>query len=299
MMTGGIFQGIKRFFLAGSLVARLIWINIAVFVVINLLGGIFFLFAVSDYYEAIAHALSVPASIDQLINRPWTIITYMFLHLNFFHILFNMIVLYVGGRLFVDFLGKNKLIGTYLLGGIAGAAVYIASFNVFPAFADTVHISIAMGASASVLAIFVAIATYAPNLNIPLLLLGRVKLKYIAIFFIVIDLISIHKGNPGGHLAHLGGALYGFLYIILFKKGFDPSKYTGMLISSIGRIFKPRPKMKVYRDFTPRPMSDAEYNDKRAEEQKKIDSILDKISKHGYDSLSAKEKELLFKLSNK
>ena len=295
-----ILEEIKRFFLHGSVLARLIGINVAVFVLINLLGGIFYLMAKPEHYEAMAYALSVPAATELIAQKPWTVITYMFLHMNFFHILFNMIVLYVGGRLFIDFLGKEKLIGTYLLGGIAGAIVYIVSFNIFPVFQDTLPVSIAMGASASVLAIFIAIAVYAPNINIPLLLIGRVKLKYIALFFIIIDLISIHKGNPGGHLAHLGGAMWGFIYISLLKAGLDPAKYVGKFINGIAGIFNRKPRMRVhYEKAAPRPVSDEEYNKHRVVEQEEIDKILDKISKHGYDSLSTKEKELLFKNSKR
>ncbi|MFO8066918.1 MAG: rhomboid family intramembrane serine protease, partial [Bacteroidales bacterium] len=192
---------IKHFFLKGSVLARLIGINIAVFITINLVGGLLFLFDSFEYYEIVANALSVPASFDNLVSKPWSLISYMFLHINFFHILFNMIVLYIGGRLFIDFIGKERLIGTYLIGGLAGALVYIFSFNVFPIFHDVLDVSLAMGASASVLAIFIAIATYMPNFKIPLIFFGPVRLKYIAIAFILIDLISIHKGNAGGHLA--------------------------------------------------------------------------------------------------
>lgn len=291
---------IKHFFLKGSVLARLIGINIAVFITINLVGGLLFLFDSFEYYEIIANALSVPASFDNLVSKPWSLISYMFLHINFFHILFNMIVLYIGGRLFIDFIGKERLIGTYLIGGLAGALVYIFSFNVFPIFHDVLDVSLAMGASASVLAIFIAIATYMPNFKIPLIFFGPVSLKYIAIAFIVIDLISIHKGNAGGHLAHLGGAIWGFAYIKLINNGMDPAKYVGSFINGIVAIFRPKPRMKVfYESVKPRPETDDKYNKRKAEEQKKIDGILDKISKHGYDSLTAQEKELLFKISNK
>ncbi|MFW5792812.1 MAG: rhomboid family intramembrane serine protease [Bacteroidota bacterium] len=299
-MLNSFLQEIKRFFLKGSVVARLIGINIAVFIIINLIGGLLYLFDSFEYYDSLANALSVPASFDSLISKPWTIITYMFLHINFFHILFNMIILYVGGRMFSDFIGKDRLIGTYILGGIIGAIFYVVSFNIFPVFRETLGLSVALGASASVLAIFIAVATYMPNFKIPLILLGPVKLKYIAIVFVGIDLISIHKGNAGGHIAHLGGAIWGFLYIKFLNAGIDPAKYVGNFISGIAALFKPKPRMKVYYESkSPRPESDDDYYKRKAAEQKNLDVILDKISKHGYDSLTKQEKELLFKFSKK
>jgi membrane associated rhomboid family serine protease len=296
-MLSSIRNEIKRFFTHGSVLARLIGLNVAVFIIVNLLSGIFYLADLPRNTDYMIYNLAVPSDTQVLFYKPWTVLSYMFLHLNFFHIFFNMIVLYLGGRLFIDYIGKNRVIGTYLIGGIAGALVYIAAFNVFPVFKEDVMTSIAMGASASVMSILIAIAVYKPNLSIPLIFIGPVKLKYIAIAFVVIDLISIHKGNAGGHLAHIGGALWGFLYIGLLKNGLDPAKYVSNLVDNIGGFFSPKPRLKVHY-YTPRPVNDDDYNRQKVENQKKIDEILDKISKHGYESLTAKEKELLFKISN-
>lgn len=297
-MQSPVVNEIKNFFLRGSLLSRLLMINVGVFLIVSVVRVIFFLANINLGQQAIINLFGVPSGFTAILYRPWSLITYMFLHLDFFHIFFNMLVFYIGGKLFTDFLGANRLLGSYILGGLAGAVFFIVSYNIFPVFADIKNIAVAIGASASVLAIFIAIATYMPNYQLPLLLLGRVKLKYIAIFFVVIDIISIDQGNAGGHLAHLGGAIWGFSYISLLKKGKDPAKWLGSWINAIFSSFKSKPKMRVeYR--SERPMTDEEYNKRRAYNQKRMDEILDKISAHGYNSLSSEEKEILFKLSNK
>ena len=297
-MQTSLFQEIRNFFARGSVLARLIGINVAIFVAANLIRVFFFLWNVEGAAEAMSEWLGISSNVHVVLHRPWTLITYMFLHFDFLHILFNMIVLYVGGRLFSDFIGQDRLTATYLLGGLAGALFYIVSFNVFPVFEEVVAFSLAIGASASVLAIFIAIATYMPNYQLPLLLFGRIRLKYIAIFFVVLDLISIDHGNPGGHLAHLGGALWGYTYARLLRSGRDPAMVLGFYLEKLVRVFRKKPTMRV--EYTrERYVSDEEYNKQRAERQKKIDHILDKISKHGYDSLTREEKQLLFKMGDK
>jgi membrane associated rhomboid family serine protease len=244
--------------------------------------------------------LAVPSDLHLLMTRPWTIVTYMFTQESFFHILFNMMVLYFGGRIFTEFLDDRKLVNTYIWGGLTGALFFIVSYNLFPVFSEDVRMSVALGASASVLAILVAIATYAPNYTVYLLLLGRIKLKYIAIVLVIIDLLSINRGNPGGHIAHLGGALWGFLSVMLYRKGLK--NFPGINWYGIKNLFTwfNKPRYTRYKEVnTGRPLNDDEYNRIRAERQKKIDIILDKISKSGYDSLTKEEKELLFSASNK
>jgi membrane associated rhomboid family serine protease len=296
--TMSLIEEIKSFFLRGSALSRLIGINVAVFILIGLVRVTLFLFNSPLNYDNIMNWVGVPSGIATLLIRPWTLFSYMFIHFDFFHILFNMIMLYIGGRLFKEFLGENRLTGTYILGGLAGALVFIVAYNLFPVFSEARLMSVAIGASASVLAIFIAVATYMPNYQLPLLIIGRIPLKYIAIFFVVVDLLSIDRGNAGGHLAHLGGAMWGFLYISLLRGGKDPAAYTGAWVKALGTIFKPKPKMRVeYRNR--RPLNDDEYNKQRVINQKRMDQILDKISQHGYDSLTSDEKEILFKLSNK
>lgn len=297
-MQQALFAEIRHFFLKGSVLARLIGINVAVFILISLFRVFFFLWNIEGAGDALTHWLGVSSNVHVVLHRPWTLITYMFLHLEFFHILFNMVVLYVGGRLFSDFIGADRLTATYLVGGLFGALFYVASFNIFPAFQDVRAYAVALGASASVLAVFIAIATYMPNYQLPLLLLGRIRLKYIALFFVILDVISIDKGNPGGHLAHLGGALWGFLYASMLKKGKDPALVIGFYLGKLGGIFRRKPRFTVEYNRERAP-TDEEYNRQRAEHRERIDHILDKISHSGYESLTKEEKDILFKMGDK
>jgi hypothetical protein len=192
------------------------------------------------------------------------------------------------------------LVTTYILGGLSGALLYIISFNLFPAFSSNVGNAIALGSSASVLAIFTASATRAPNLKLHLFLFGRIPLKYTAIVIIVLDVINIQNGNAGGHIAHLGGALYGFLFVRYLKKGKNIGSFFENL--NFGSLFTwlKKPKQKFKNVYTnPRPSTDDDYLRKKAEDQVSIDAILEKIKKSGYESLSAAEKAQLFDASKK
>lgn len=297
-MQNSVIDDIKNAFKNGSVVTRFILINCAVFIFVNLLNLIFFLFSIAPENQIqLLDWLAVPADWTQLLfHRPWTLFTYMFLHEGFFHILSNMIMLYFGGQLFIEYLGERRFSATYFLGGIAGALLYIVVFNLFPAFKSIAPHSIALGASASVLAIFVAVATYLPNFSVNLLLFGPVRLKFIALFLVVLDLVSIDKGNPGGHIAHLGGALYGYFAMVQLKKGRDFSSSWSNLFQKISSFFKSKPKskIKVAHRVT---RDDQAYNAQKKSKQEQIDRILDKISKSGYESLSKQEKEELFKMS--
>jgi membrane associated rhomboid family serine protease len=297
-MQASLLQEIKAFFIKGSILARLVGLNLAVFLLISLLRVTFFLLNIEGTAEAISQWLGISSNVHIILYRPWTLLTYMFVHFDLLHILFNMIVLFVGGRIFSEFIGSDRLTGTYLFGGLAGALFYIVSFNVFPAFSEVKSFSLAIGASASVLAVFVAIAAYMPDYRLPLILLGPVRLKYIALFFVVLDLISIDQGNPGGHLAHLGGACWGFVYARMLKNDIDPALSLGKWLNAFASLFSSRSGMRVnYK--SERPVSDDAYNRQRVEYQNKMDAILDKISKGGYDSLSKEEKAFLFRMGNK
>lgn len=296
-MQSSMLTEIRHFFLRGSLLARIIGFNILVFIVVSVFRVVFFLINEPLMSEAIGYWFGISSNLHVLIQRPWTVITYMFLHFDFLHILFNMIVLYVGGKLFSDFIGTLRLLPTYLFGGICGAVFYVAAYNIFPVFEDVVPFSLALGASASVLAIFVAIAVYMPNYRLPLFLLGSIRLKYIALFFVVIDVISIDKGNPGGHLAHLGGAAWGYFYATLLKSGNDPARTFGKWLDAIARVFSRKPRFRVAYQRE-RPLTDEAYNDMRAEERKRMDEILDKISHSGYESLTKEEKKFLFRMGD-
>ncbi|MGF1583709.1 MAG: rhomboid family intramembrane serine protease [Bacteroidales bacterium] len=291
-----IIDEIKESFRKGSVLTRLIYVNLAVFVTVKLIQVLFFLFSFGEAGTMIIGWLAVPASFSELLSRPWTIFTYMFLHEGFLHILFNILWLYWLGRIFLEYLDGRKLLGVYILGGLAGAALYILSFNLFPAFEQVLPVSRALGASAGVLAVVIAISVYVPSYTIYLMFLGPVKLKYIAAFMIVLDIISISGSNAGGHIAHLGGALFGWFFIRQYKKGKDITRGINLLLTSASNLFKRRSKLKVeYR----KTKSDYEYNKQKAMKQQHIDDILDKISKSGYESLTREEKEILFKVSKK
>ena len=291
-------ETLKQFFLKKAAFPRLILINVIVFALGYLVHLVLWLFKMDEVgnLSFMARWFAVPSSITTLLTKPWTVITYMFLHEGFFHLFFNMITLYFGGTIFLMYLNNKQLLWNYLLGGLSGALFYIAAFNFFPVFLEANPFAIALGASASVLAVLIAIATYVPQLTVNLFFIGPVRLKYIAIFFIVIDIFSIQGDNPGGHIAHLGGAAWGFAYALLLRSGTD--------LLALKRRPRRMKKMKVNKNTSyrqqnnGRPLTDDEYNQKKQTEQQVIDGILDKISKSGYSSLSEKEKAILFKNSN-
>jgi len=243
--------------------------------------------------------LSCPASFTVWLHQPWSIITNLFVHSSFGHLFFNMLMLYVIGKLFLQFLSQKQLLVTYLAGGIVGNLIYMLAYNVFPVFAGALAESHAVGASGSIMAVMAAITFYQPNYKINLLFLGRIKLLWITLIFVAIDLMSIQKGNAGGHIAHLGGVIYGTVYILIYaalqKNGLHWSTNR-----AAKQRYKKTKKSKFYVSTeSSRPMSDAEYNAKKVEEQAKVDRILDKISQYGYDALSSDEKDFLFKYSKK
>jgi membrane associated rhomboid family serine protease len=283
---------IRNSFKHANALFKLIYINIIVFLIINIIYVFFFLFGIKSDEAGLIKWLAVPAWLPSLAMKPWTIITYMFTHENFLHILFNMLTLYWFSSIFLNYFDEKKLLNLYILGGISGAVFYILAFNSFPVFHTSLPISLALGASASVLSIMIAISVYVPNNSIYLVLIGPVKLKYIAIFFIFLDILSIPVDNSGGHIAHLGGAFFGWLFASQIKNGRDITHWFGSIMDGLFSLFKQREKIKIsYR----RPSDEIEYNSLKIEQQKEIDRILDKISKGGYESLTKEEKDVLFR----
>ena len=274
---------------------QLIYVNGGVFLALMFLRVLFFLTGNGSAFESVTYYLTIPSSPELLLYRPWTLITHMFVHNGFLHILFNMMWLYFGGQIFLNFLDSKKLLSTYILGGISGAVFFILAMNLFPVFSDSAPFAVAEGASAAVLAIMVAAATTVPNFVVQLVLIGPVKLKYIAIVSVVLDVLLIPSGNAGGHFGHLGGALFGFVFASQLKQGNDLSVDVLRPFFWIRDGFPKRErKIKVVHS---KPKSDYEYNANKASQQEQIDTILDKIKRSGYDSLSKKEKEILFKAS--
>jgi len=292
----GIWDDIKSTFRHGSNLTRLIYINIAVFILITISSVIGFLLTNPGISDKVVDVFSVPASLTSLLARPWTLLTYMFTHKDIWHILFNMLWLYSFGRIFLEYLDGRKLVAVYLLGGISGALVYILSFNIFPAFAGVLDESVAIGASASVMAVVIAISAYVPDYSVQLFLFGRIKIKYLALGIFVLTSVMDFSINSGGKLAHIGGALFGYFYTINLRHGKDMGKGFNSILDFFATLFKPRKKLKVTHKKV---ATEYEYNKIKVEHQKMINSILDKISKGGYESLTKEEKETLFRESQK
>lgn len=286
-----ILDEIKESFKKGSALTRLIYINIGVFLVIRIINVFFFL--LNQDFSLISW-LALPADISQLAYKPWTLITYMFLHFDFLHILFNILWLYWLGKLFLFYFNEKQLIGVYLLGGIVGGIFFLAAYNLFPAFANQVPFSQLLGASASVIAIVIAVAMWAPNHTINLLFVGPIKMKYIALVAVAMYVIGIASSNAGGNLAHIGGAAFGLLFVLQYRKNNDLTKGVSSLLGKGAKLFKPKQKIKI--TYKGKASDDIEYNRQQNLKQEEVNRVLEKISKSGYDSLTKEEKELLFKM---
>ncbi len=298
---GHIISDLKENFKRGNIYIQLIYINTGVFIATSLLLILLKLFNRSG--ENILLYVEMPASLQNLLHQPWSVFTYMFMHADFLHILFNMLWLYWFGQLFLYFFSAKHLRGLYVLGGICGAVLYMVSFNLFPYFSGVVDFSYMLGASASVLAIVVATAYKQPDYQVRLFLFGAVRLKYIALFMILSDLLFITSDNGGGHIAHLGGALAGLWFGASQNKGHDVTSWINTILDWFISLFtgKPlgrkKPKMSVHtggkRD------KDYDYNAKKKAQNDEVDRILDKLKKSGYESLTTEEKKSLFDASKR
>ncbi len=278
----------------------LIYLNLIVFIAIKLIELIYFI--IGENPIEIIHWFAVPADLNTLIVKPWTIISYMFTHENFLHILFNLLAFYWFARMFLMYFSQRQLLSIYIIGGLCGALFYIAAFNLIPVFAKYSEISIAIGASASVMAVVFSIALLVPNQTVYLLFFGEVKLKYIAFAFIVLDLVSIPLSNAGGHIAHIGGAFSGALFVYFYRNGTDITIWLSRLIYGIKEFFIPQKKLRIKVNNTKKQAryeTDGEYNARKKAEQEEINAILEKISRSGYESLSDEEKVKLFNMSNR
>jgi membrane associated rhomboid family serine protease len=283
---------------------QLIIINVVAFLGIILLHGLFTITKFNVGWEIVKKIIVLPPTFSEFITRPWTLITYAFAHdwTEIWHIFWNMITLYVFGKLFVEYLGDAKLIAVYVLGALAGGIFYLLMYNIIPFYIEQAPFIIGLvGASAAVYAIMMAIVTQIPDYTLFVLFLGPVKIKYIALFFLVVSFIGITGGNMGGNLAHLGGLLIGFIYTKQLQAGVNWGSWVTATLQWINGLFKPSPKVKVtYRKSEPTRRSSAQgkqaFNKATQEE---IDAILDKISDKGYESLTKEEKEKLFNASKK
>ena len=281
---------------------QLIIINLAVFVVMGVIMVITRIGGLDGLWSVIHEQFQIPARFSEFITRPWTLLTYMFMHdlSGILHILFNMLIMYWFGRLFVEYLGSDKLIAVYLLGGIAGGVLYLLAYNTVPFFvsqSEAYRIGM-VGASASVNAIVVATATLLPNYTFFLLFIGPVRIKYIAAVFVFLSFLGSVGSNAGGNIAHLGGALMGFIYMKQLQSGINWGGWITVTLDWFKDLFKEKRRVKVSyrkeRAATPKPAPP-----EKGYTQEEIDRILDKISEGGYESLTKDEKEKLFNASKK
>lgn len=279
--TRGNIDFTKQFreeFMRKDMLSRIISINVGVFIILLTNTALLFLLGVKN---PLVEFLSVPAQFELLKERPWGIVTYMFIHKGFFHLLFNMILLYWVGKYFIHYFSQKLLLTTYIAGGIGGGILYMLAFSYLPSFAHTNPNSYAIGASASVMAVFFAVTFYDPSRTLYLLFLGRIKMMHLALGFIVLDILMLPNGNAGGHISHIGGALVGMALGVWKKRQ----------SSTIFSRANGQPKYSYDKDYS--------YNTQKKVEEDEINSILDKISKSGYESLSTEERKKLFKSSYK
>ncbi|MFK5972305.1 MAG: rhomboid family intramembrane serine protease [Flavobacteriaceae bacterium] len=286
MTTGNL----KYQFTSLSIAEKLIAINVLVFIVNGL-----FPFLLGLQQDSIIQWFQLPKGFSDFITQPWSLVSYSFIHGGFGHIFWNMLLLYFSGRIFLNLFDNKRFINVYFLGVIFGGLLFLLSYNIFPALTD-INTSL-VGASAGVTAILIFVCAYLPNQEVKVVFFN-VKLWQVGIFVVLIDLIQIpSSGNAGGHLAHLGGALLGYVYARQLLNGRDIGEGFSKMLDAIANMFRGKekraPLKTVYRKQKTTTASKADYD--KQSHQRKIDIILDKISKSGYESLSKTEKDFLFK----
>lgn len=302
-----MFKNLIGRFKASNIVGKYIYFNVAVFIFVVLTAVFSLLFNAPGASDSLVRCLELPASPRLILEQPWSLLTYMFLHADLWHILWNMIALHVFGKIFLDFFSTRHFIGFYILGGLFGALFYVLSFNLFPYFAPFAGYSFLLGASASVLAIVVASAVRSPGYRINLFLFGSVKLSTFALVTVLISFLMISGNNAGGSFAHLGGAFAGWLLAYLLGRGIDLTNFVNKPVDWVSALFKKRPsrtKKKGKFKYSAsnagdKRASDYAYNAGKKASEAEIDKILEKIKKGGYASLSDEEKKRLFDASNK
>lgn len=290
-----IYTNIKNRFRQGDILSILIIVNIALFLCVRFID-VLWLLVTNQSLSGWLRYIEFPSSPTTLLTQPWSLLTYMFLHYDVWHIVFNLLWLYWFGRIFLNHFDSRKLCGVYLLGGIFGALLFMIAYNIFPYYATAASGSFLLGASASVMAVVFGVSFYAKEEEVMLFLFGRIKIYYLALFTLLLDLFSVTSGNAGGHLAHIGGALFGIFFALQMRAGKDVTRPFNRLIDKIVDLFSFKPKMKVTYQ---RRESDYDYNARKQKEAAQIDAILDKLKRSGYQSLSSDEKKQLFDASKK
>ena len=305
-MVDSIFNDIKQTFRSGNMISKIILVNVGLFIILNLINVFDFQSSTNpeSIFNVIRDGLSLPSSMSRFIRQPWSILTHMIMHIGFWHILWNMLMLYWFGRIVGDLLGDQRILPLYIMSGLFGGLIFMLHDLYLPG--GTGGAALAMGASAAVMAIVWTAAMVSPDYQMHLLLLGPVRLKYIALGLLFLDLVgSAGNINQGGHFAHLGGAVFGMFYVWLLREGTDITAPFYRKTNSYGSQPKqrakvektPRSKFKVVRNST---KSDrAGQPSKPFDQQSELDRILEKITASGYESLSAEEKDFLYRASKK
>lgn len=288
-----ILDDLKLQYKIGGSAQKLLYWNVGLFAIPYVVFAVLSLFGININFLRYVSLSSNPVD---LLWKPWSIITYAFFHSGFLHLLFNMLVLNFSSRLFLTYFTQKQFLNLYFTGTIFAGIIYIISYYLFPSL-SSVDVSL-VGASGAIMAILFAVATYSPLMEVRLLLIGNVKLWHIAFFLIVIDLIQLPLENTGGHLAHLAGALFGYIYIKQLQRGNDIGSWFSFLMDKLVNLFSRKestPFKKVHRNYMSKPEKAVSKIVTKDKTQQQIDEILDKISQSGYDSLTKEEKEFLFK----
>jgi membrane associated rhomboid family serine protease len=278
---------------------KLMAINLIAFFVLLIARVVLTLSGFGELYKEGLKWIMMPASVSTFVTQPWSLFTYFFLHEGLFHILFNLLFLYYFGLLINQYLGSRKLTNLYVLGGVFGAGFYVLMYNIAPYFSGAVDTSFMLGASAGVFAVVVGAATLAPQTTFVLFLFGPVKIVYIAAFYVILSFANSIGENAGGEIAHLGGAMIGFGYIYLLRKGWDlgiPIQKVGLFFENLGN--RPAPKVSYKRPSSSKSASTNPVTNETLS-QEEVDKILDKIADKGYEGLTKEEKRKLFEFSKK
>ena len=291
-----ILDDLKLQYNIGGVANKMIYWNVGLFALPFLLNGIF---SLSNINKDAFDFISLASNPEELLWKPWSLISYAFFHGGFFHILFNMLVLNFSSRLFLTYFSSKQYLSLYFSGIIFSGIIFIICYFLFPSLA---HLNVTLiGASGTIMAIFFAVAAFNPLLEIRLMFIGNVKIWHIAFAYLVLDFINLGLENTGGSIAHIGGALFGYLFVKQIQQGTDITYWFTAIMDSFSNLFSSNKNSfkKIHRNPKPvnvvKPTSKIVMKDKS---QQQIDEILDKISKSGYDSLSSSEKEFLFKAGN-
>ncbi|GAB2570230.1 rhomboid family intramembrane serine protease [Spirosoma areae] len=304
----GLFEDFRsEFNKPNNTLVQLILINTVVFLVLLLAKVSLTMAEETGIYHFMREQLMLPGGINAFLRKPWTLLTYFFAHDEIFHILYNMLFLYWFGRLIDEYLGNRRLIGLYIMGGLAGGLLYLIVYNLVPYFHNQVETARLLGASAAAFSVAVGAATLLPNYTFHLLFFGPVRIKYIVFFFIILSIAQTAGTNAGGNLAHIGGAVMGFFYVKLLQNGTDLGRPIYWIADGWSNLLKPKPAVKVsYRQRSSANTQASSYASTTGSsssistpDQDEVDMILDKISRSGYESLTREEKQKLFRASQR